>query len=169
MNDIQEIIVLLWLVPVLGFIVLPLLWSIFGMLYRLVERSKLSDITGFVTLNNWDAATQGKAEKRSRPRINLKEGSACIDGECDCCKALVSNISKQGICLRNIPKKMYLESKAFKVVLRTRQKDYTVMARPVWKRMAGMGCMIGAKIDRVPDEWKSLVTSLCQSSAAEPV
>ena len=63
---------------------------------------------------------------------------------------------------------MYLESNAFKVVFKTRQKDYTVMARPVWKKMVGMGYMIGAEIDRVPAEWTSLVTGLGQSFAAEP-
>ena len=120
-------------------------------------------------MNNWDVATKGEAdEKRSRLRIHLKEGCAYIDDECDCCKVLVSNISKRGVCLLNVPKKMYLESNTFKVVFRTRQKDYTVMARPVWKRMAGMGYMIGAEIDRVPTEWKNLVTGLGHSFVAEP-
>jgi hypothetical protein len=169
MNNIQNIIVYMWFVPAVGFIVLPLFWSLFGMLYRAVERSRVMDIKGYVVLNNQDAEGAGMAENRSRSRICVEEGRACIDEEGDCCRAFVSNISNHGICLRNIPRKMFLESSAFRVVFRTRQKDYHFMAKPIWKRMAEKGYVIGAEIERIPAGWKDLVRGLRQSSlVAEP-
>lgn len=168
MTNIQTIIVFMWFVPILGFIVLPLLWSLYRVLYRVVDYSRLSDIRGFVALNNLDSEVAGIKEKRERSRILLEEGQACIDEKSDCCRAKVSNISKHGLCLRNIPRKMYLESNLFRVVFRTRQKDYTVMARPIWKKMTEKGYMIGAEIDRIPAEWNNLVKGLRQSLTPVP-
>ena len=168
MTNIQTIIVSLWFVPILGFIVLPLLWSLYRVLYRVVDYSRLSDIRGFVALNNLDSQGAEVAEKRERSRIILEKGQACIDEESDCCRAKVSNISKHGLCLRNIPRKMYLESSPFRVVFRTRQKDYTLMARPRWKRMTEKGYMIGAEIDRIPAEWNNLVKDLRHSLMPVP-
>jgi len=168
MTNIQNIIVYLWFVPVMGFIVLPLFWSLFGMLYRAVERSRLLDIRGYVVLNNQDATGVGVADNRSRPRIHVEEGRACIDEECDCCRASVSNISQHGICLEDVPEKMNLESSPLRVVFRTRQKDYTFMAKPIWKKMAQKGYVIGAEIERIPAGWKDLVGGLRQSFTTEP-
>ena len=168
MTNIQNIIVYLWFVPVIGFIVLPLFWSLFGMLYRAVERSRLLDIRGYVVLNNQNATGAGAADNRSRPRIHVEEGRACIDEECDCCRASVSNISQHGICLKNVPEKMNLESSPLRVVFRTRQKDYTFMAKPIWKKMAQKGYVIGAEIERIPAGWKDLVGGLRQSFTTEP-
>jgi len=168
MTNIQNIIVYLWFVPVMGFIVLPLFWSLFGMLYRAVERSRLLDIRGYVVLNNQDATGVGVADNRSRPRIHVEEGRACIDEECDCCRASVSNISQHGICLEDVPEKMNLESSPLRVVFRTRQKDYTFMAKPIWKKMAHKGYVIGAEIERIPAGWKDLVGGLRQSFTTEP-
>ena len=167
MTTIQNIIVYLWFVPVMGFIVLPLLWSFFGMLYRAVERSRLLDIKGYVVLNNQDVKGDSVADNRSRPRIHFESGRACIDEECDCCRASVSDISKHGICLKNVPEKMNVESSPLRVVFRTRQKDYLFMAKPIWKKMAQKGYVVGAEIERIPAGWKDLVKGLSQPFAAE--
>jgi hypothetical protein len=165
MTSIQIIIVSLWLVPVAGFIVLPLLWSLYGVFYRAVERSRLSDISGFVALNNRDAET-GKPEKRERSRIRLEKGVACIAAASDCCRAKVSDISRHGLCLSNIPGNMRLESSPWRVVFRTRQKDYTLTVRPIWKKMAGKEYVIGAELDQISTEWQDLIKGLRQSPTA---
>lgn len=168
MTTIQNIILYMWFVPVLGFIILPLLGSFYGLLYRVIDRSRLHDIRGFISLNNRSSASTGKAENRGRLRIHLEEASCCVDEESDCCKALVSDISKQGICLRNIPRKMFKVPGPFRVVFRTRQNVYNLIARPIWKRKIGKGYVLGAQIDQIPTGWKKLVKGLSQSLAAEP-
>lgn len=168
MTNIQNIIVYLWFVPVVGFIVLPLFWSLLGMLYRAVERSRLVDIRGYVVLKNQAVRGERVANNRSRSRIYVEEGRACIDEERDCCRASVSNISQHGICLKDIPEKMSLESSPLRVVFRTRQKDYIFTAKPVWKKMSQKGYVVGAEIERIPNGWKDLVGGLRQSFAVEP-
>lgn len=167
MTSIQTIIVSFWLAPVAGFIVLPLLWSLYGALYRAVERSRLSDISGFVALNNREAET-GAAERRERSRIRLDQGVACIDASRDCCRAKVSNISRHGLCLSNIPGNMPLESSPLRVVFRTRQKDYTLTVRPIWKKMIGKEYVIGTELEQISTEWHDLIKGLRQSLTAVP-
>lgn len=164
----QQFIVFLWLVPILGFIVLPLFWSIFGMLFRVVERTRLRDVQGFVELNNRGAGGSVEFEQRSRPRILIDGGRACIDQESKCCKAYVSDVSGHGICLRDIPQKKYLDTGYFRVVVRTRQRDYNLMVRPVWKKLTENGYLVGAEIKRIPAEWRDLVERLTSSLAPAP-
>lgn len=168
MTTIHTIVVYVWFVPVLGFIVLPLVGTACGLLYRLVEFSKLSDMRGYVALNNRDVAGTGEVENRNRSRIHLEEGQACIDEKDDCCKVTVSNISNQGICLRNIPKRFFMKDSPFRIVFRTRQKDYSVTAKPVWKRMTGNKYVIGAKIEQVTKGWRELVAGFNELFSSRP-
>jgi len=168
MNNTQNIIVFLWLLPLFGFIILPLLWSIAGMLYRAIERSRLGEISGYVSLNNRDDADTEEDENRGRPRIHLEGGTACIDEERGCCKAAVADISKRGICLKHVPEKMSLESDPIRLVVRTRQKDYTMTATPVWKKLTRKGYVIGAEINQISETWKNFVKGLSRSLDSRP-
>ena len=163
MTTMQTMIVYSWFLPAIGLIVLPLVWSVCGMMYRALERSRLSDIKGFVMLNESGTDPAEKPEKRSLTRIGLAEGKACIDGGSDCCKAHVSNISNRGICLHDIPKKMFLEPDPLRIVFRTRSKDYSLTARTKWKKSTGKGYVIGAEVTGFPAEWKKLVQGLNDS------
>lgn len=168
MNSIQTIIVCTWFAPVFGFIVLPLMWSALGFVYRVIDRSRLADIKGFVAIGKREQVKTGKTENRSRLRIGLSGGTACIDGEDGCYKTSVLNISNRGLCLHNVPKKMYKNVNPLKVLFRTRNKDYMVTAQPVWKKFTGKGYDVGARIDHIPTGWKGLVAGLNQSFTIKP-
>ena len=43
-----DLMIYVWMLPVLGFVVVPVLWAITCMLYRAVERSRLADVSGLV-------------------------------------------------------------------------------------------------------------------------
>ena len=169
MNILETIVVYMWFAPVLGFIVLPLLWSACGSIYRFMERSRLADIRGFVALNNRGKVETDTRENRGRLRIGLKNGTACIAGEDECWKTSVLNISKQGICLHDVPQKLYQRSTPLHVLFRTRRKDYMVTARPVWKKFTGRGYDLGARIEQIPTGWENLVGGLKQSLLVKPV
>lgn len=165
MNTYDNIMVFLWLVPVLGLIVIPLLWFLFGSLYRAIERSRLAKINGCILENAGKTSGTGKSENRNLPRIRLDEGHAYIDAESDCCKADVSNISKGGICLEHIPETINVKSNPLLVLLRTKDKDYTFTAKPIWKKLTGKGYVIGAEIDRTPSGWENLLKGFNRSCA----
>ena len=104
MNTYDNIIVYLWLVPVIGLIVIPLLWSLLNWLYRTIQRTRLVEVEGCIMENT------GNLEKRNSHRVCLDEGHAYIDEESDCCKADVSDVSTNGICLKHVPEAMDLKS-----------------------------------------------------------
>ncbi len=161
-----DYIVFLWIVPVFLLVILPLLWSFFGSLYRGYERSMLADVRGFIEIDERDTEDGEETDRRQYQRIRLDGGKACVDEYKGCCKAFVANISEQGICLKNIPRKMFLESGSFRLVFRTPQKDYFLMAKPRWKKMNGNRYMIGAELIKVPAGWKELNSSFIRSRFA---
>ena len=169
MNTYSVIIVFLWLVPVLGLIVFPLLWSLFGRLYRAIERIRLAKINGCILENAGETAGTKKSENRNHPRIRLDGGHAYIDEESDCCKANILNISKDGICLEHVPETMNVKSNPnpnpLWILLRTGDKDYTFTAKPIWKKLTGNGYILGAEIDRTPSGWKNLLEGFNRSCA----
>jgi hypothetical protein len=151
MTTLQNIAVYLWLAPVLILVVFPLLWSLFRAIYRMADRSRLADVRGYVV------AGTAESDKRHRDRILVEEGWAYVDAECDCCKAAVSNISEDGICLKHIAPSIGTEPEQLRVVFRTRQKDYDLTAKPKWKHLTDEGYEIGAEIEGTPPGWNSLV------------
>ncbi len=156
MNTYENIIVYLWLVPVITLIVIPLLWSLLSWFYKFVERTRLVEVKGCILEDD------GNSEKRNCHRIRLNEGHAYLDEESDCCKADVSNISIDGICLKNVPEAMDLKSNPLMVLFRTPEKDYTFNAKPIWKQLTDKGYMIGAKILHAPSGWEKLLKGFKQ-------
>ncbi|GAB4340192.1 MAG: hypothetical protein Kow0089_13690 [Desulfobulbaceae bacterium] len=168
MTTLQQIVILLWLAPAVGFIVIPLLWEACGVLCRLVERSRLGEFKGAVAISDIARRERGEAEHRSRPRILVQEGGqARVAEECRSCKAGVVNISGNGICLENLSNKVYREPGPLRVVLRTRDDEFSIRVRPVWQKLTENGCTIGAEIENPPAGWWNLVTGLDERAAAQ--
>lgn len=151
MTTLQDFIVLMWLVPVAGLIFIPLLWSLFRLFYTRVEQSRLADIRGYVT------ADAPGPEKRRLGRIRLEGGRAYVDEVNGCYEAAVEDISKDGICLKDINGKVNPESDHLRVLFRTRRRDYILLARPTWKKLTDKGYAVGAAIQEAPSEWNTLV------------
>jgi len=162
MTTLQYIVTFLWLVPVIGLIVVPLLWSLFRSLYTGVTHSRLADIRGYVT------AEAPGIEKRHLDRIHLEGGRAYVDEEDGCYEASVADISKDGICLKDISGNVNPESDQLKVLFRTRRKDYILKARPTWKKLTDRGYAIGAGIQGTTSEWDKLVEDAIRSVNAAP-
>ena len=163
MNTYDNIIVYLWLVPVIGLIIIPLLWSLFTRLYKFVEHTRLAEVEGCILENT------GDLEKRNSHRIRLDEGHVYIDEESDCCKADVSNISMTGICLKNVPETMDLKYNPLTVLFRAPEQDYTFNAKPIWKKLTDKGYMIGAEILQAPSGWENLLKGFKQPCTARDV
>lgn len=162
MTNLQNIIIILWFVPVVGFIVLPLFWTLLATLYSAVERSRLTGINGYVEVG------LPESEKRHRNRLFVEEARAYFDEKSDCGTAAVSNISMDGICLKNITSNLDPEADQLRIVFRTQHRDYDFTAKPIWKRMTDKGYEIGAKIGQVPSGWKNLIERASHSHAVVP-
>lgn len=165
MNTYGNIFIYLWLIPVIGLIVIPVLWSLFSSLYRALERKRMVRVDGCIL----EGAEMEMEEKRNSSRILLNEGHAYIDEPDDCCRAQVTNISRYGICLNHIPKAVDVKTDPMMVLFRTPEHDFTFHARPMWKKLTGTGYVVGAAIDQAPTGWENMLAKFDQPCAAGQV
>ncbi len=163
-----ELIIYLWMLPVLAMVVLPALWTMTCMLYRAIERSRLVDVRGFIDLNASQSDGLEEEDIRLHPRIRIEGPKANVARQVKCCQTHVANITCQGICLTNIPQKICNEADdKLKVVFRTRERDYKMFVQPKWMKEEGKCSMIGAEIISVSAGWKYFVEGLCQPTVTE--
>ena len=163
-----DFMVYLWMLPVLLMIIVPALWSMFGMLYKGIERSRFSDVKGFVEIRTPVPDEDGYIERRHQARIQIKGPKAVVGRQKKCCQTYISNVSSKGICLSNIPQKMFKEvNDKFRVIFRSRERDYTMLVQPMWKKSGGNGYMVGAEILTLPVGWAAFVNEFCQPPLAK--
>ena len=156
--------VYLWMLPVLLMIVVPALWSIFIMLYKVIERSRFSDVRGFID-STPSPNQDGNKERRHKSRIQIEGPKAVVARQVKCCQTDISNISSKGICLTNIPQKIFKEANGkFRVIFRSCERDYTMIVQPMWEKSGDSGYMVGAEILTIPVGWAAFVNKFSQPS-----
>lgn len=161
-----ELMVYLWILPVIGMVILPALWTITCMLYRSLERSRLSDVSGFLDLNTYTPDDSSQQERRKQNRVLIDGPKASVAGQVKCCQTIVVNISPRGLCLREVPQKINKEAgDKLKVVFRTRERDYRMYVRPKWKKLEERGNVIGTEIVNIPRGWEKFVNEFYQGAA----
>ena len=162
-----ELMIYLWMLPVLCMVVLPLLWTMTCMLYQAVERSRLVDVRGFVEVGHLNADDQTDQGRRRSLRIRIDGPKVNVARQIYCCRTSVTNVSPRGIYFTDIPQKMFMELNKLKVVFRTRERDYTMFVQPRWIKRGKNGNMLGAEIINIPSGWENFVNGLCRPIVAE--
>jgi len=107
-----DLMIYLWMLPVLGMVILPALWTMTCMLYQAVERSRLVGVRGFIEVSRHRDVNQVGQERRKSPRVRIEGPEANVAREINCCRSSVSNISHHGICLTNMPQEICMEGDA---------------------------------------------------------
>ena len=162
-----DLIIYLWMLPVLAMVILPALWSITSVIYRAVERSRLADVRGFVDVSSF--SDSGSVERRINHRVRLaNEKKVKVAKLGKCCQSKVLNMSSEGICLKNVPRKIFEETKgSLRVVLRTREQDFSMIVKPKWRKSSKREFMIGAEITNPPSGWREFIETLCKPATME--
>lgn len=165
-----EIMMYLWLLPVLGMVVLPALWILLCKFVRAMERNYLQDVQGFLDVTGHTPQGEGDQERRRHDRIQVQAPKANISQQGKCCRTNIANVSTHGICLEGVPEKLYVEKNGtLKVVVRTREQSYPMFIRPKWSKLGKKGYVIGAEIIRSPAGWLDFIQEIYQPVIAQPV
>jgi hypothetical protein len=107
-------------------------------------------------------------DKRHQTRVQIEAPKAVVACQIKCCTTHVSNISSKGICLSNLPQKMIKEgSNKFRVIFRSREREYAMFVQPRWSKLGDNGFKIGAEILTIPAGWEGFVNEFCQPSLAK--
>lgn len=164
-----ELIVYLWMFPVLFMIVLPVLWTMIRILYHAVDRSWLTDVRGFVEIGQYNTNDLPGQERRMSPRIQIDGPKVSVARQVKCCRSIAANISHRGIFFADMPQKMFMELDKLKVVFRTRERDYSMFVKPMWIKEGEKSNMLGAEIINTPPGWECFVNGLCRPAVVEAI
>jgi hypothetical protein len=163
-----DLMIYVWMLPIIGFVLLPFMWSATCMLYKGIERSRFANVKGFVEVSTPTPEGDVNIEKRHQTRVQIEAPKAVVACQIKCCTTHVSNISSKGICLSNLPQKMIKEgSNKFRVIFRSREREYAMFVQPRWSKLGDNGFKIGAEILTIPAGWEGFVNEFCQPSLAK--
>ena len=138
-----DLIVYLWLLPVVILIILPASLKTGFALYRHTSWGQAACALEYANKNS---AVQSYA-RRKHPRDDVAGAAAEVAGIGECCTAMVVNISKFGICLINLPQALLNEAEKFKVIVNTQAGNFELLVIPRWKKLLKSGYLVGAKIE----------------------
>jgi len=94
------------------------------------------------------------ADKRSQPRIPLKNTSVHVTDGCLCATARIGNISPTGICLCNLPEQLYRSAGQLTVFSSDNPGLPVLHIEPRWQQTGWGGKTIGAAIINVSETWR---------------
>ena len=156
------IYILILAFPLFLNIVLPLMllsgWLIFQPLVLLYSR--MTTIQPRVSVRGRGAGR--KANKRVDRRISTTGLSAEVADGNGVYNGLVSNISRAGICLANLPERLSNPATRLSVIIRDKTEEYCFFLTPTWtERSSSAGRCIGGRLENVPAKWSTFVHS-CQ-------
>ena len=94
------------------------------------------------------------ADKRSQPRIHLKNTLVQVTDGCLCATAQIDNISPSGICLCNLPDQLYRSAGQLTVFSSDNPGLPVLHIEPRWEHMGRTGKSIGAAILNASETWR---------------
>ena len=151
-----DYIVYLWLIPVVLVIVIPAFFKAVCALYRMTESGQAACAREY--------ARQKKStrisDRRKHPRVELIGAVALVNGTEEHCTGVVANVSRLGVCLKNLPQALLNKAEKFRVQVCTRAGDFDLIVSPRWEKLFAADYMVGAEIVKVPTGWEEYVHNL---------
>lgn len=95
--------------------------------------------------------------QRKHPRISIPHIEADISDGRGFYTGTVSDISRFGLSISNIPKRLDKSADMYSVVLDGPGTHFKLLARPIWETEDGTSKTIGAQIENSPWTWTEFV------------
>ncbi|WP_163339305.1 hypothetical protein [Desulfopila sp. IMCC35008] len=154
MENIPGFIAILWFAPLILFIILPLatlaIWLGVESILKVTRALSPAKIAG-----------PQVSEKRKTSRINVKNLRVDISDGLGTCSGLVENVSRMGLCIKNVPDSLSISNALLSIVVRDQETSYRVVARPRWEKWHPSGVKtIGAELASYPKNWNAFVMAV---------
>jgi len=99
--------------------------------------------------------------KRKYFRMDVQGMEADISDDIGFCSAHVKDISRFGICLSDIPRKLHIKGNKFLMVVSDQQGHrFKVYAYGRWEEENGFDMILGAEIKDAPLGWTDFVSTI---------
>lgn len=85
-------------------------------------------------------------KQRNHPRLEIKNLSVDASDGVGFFQGMISDVSRFGVCLTDLPKKLNGKAKIMTVVVSGQGKNFKMSVRPRWSNIDGNGRSVGAEI-----------------------
>lgn len=99
-------------------------------------------------------------EQRAYNRINAVGMEINISDKVGSVIGIVKDVSRFGLCITNMPRKLYTQKKSVTAIISVKEKQFTIQLRPQWEKQNGLTLIAGAIIDDAPSDWIKMVMLL---------
>lgn len=96
-------------------------------------------------------------EQRNHPRLEIKNLSVDASDGVGFFQGMISDVSRFGVCLTDLPKKLTGKAKIMTVVVSGQGKNFKMSVRPRWSNIDGNGRSVGAEILNPPWGWTEFI------------
>lgn len=150
MNNVPDLIVGLWIIPVIVFVIIPLVLLCAFLCVQVVSYLIVPSVRHGLT-------RAIRSEKRAHRRIHANDLRVDVSDGVNVFNGLVCDISKLGICIMGIPEKLLERVDRLAVVVDSQGETYSLHVMPKWQKSMSSGRQIGALIEYAPDGWYEFV------------
>ncbi len=107
--------------------------------------------------------------KRKNNRIEVEDITVDVSDGIGFCSGTASDISKFGLCLTNMAKKLGKDAENLTVVISGKKRVFKMKVKPKWIEEEGLSKKIGAEIENAPWEWTEFVMDLDEEEEEEDI
>lgn len=86
-------------------------------------------------------------------QADVSDGLGFFPGE-------INDVSRFGICMKDLPKRVNEATKKMTVVVSGNGKNFKMVVRPKWSRASGICKTVGFEIVNTPYEWTEFIIQL---------
>ncbi len=99
-------------------------------------------------------------EKRKHSRIVVQGMSVDVSDGMGCCSGEVRDISRLGMCLVDLAKRLGRDTDAYTVVASKEGQNFKFRVRPRWEKAGRLSKDMGVEIHNASDQWTEYIMSL---------
>jgi len=99
-------------------------------------------------------------EHRKFPRLNTTGMEVSIADRVGFSTGLIKDISRYGICITDLPRKLQPVNNSVTVVVSAKGQQFRLLLKPQWEKQEGVMVATGTVINDVPRDWTTMVMQL---------
>ncbi len=99
-------------------------------------------------------------DNRECCRIEVEGLNADISDGVGCFPGLVSDVSRYGICMTDLPRRLNHKKRKMTVVVYGHGKNFKMLVRPKWSTETGIRKMVGFEVLSTPWAWTDFVREM---------
>jgi len=117
-------------------------------------------LAGLAVAHNKMTREVNLGNKRSHFRLDVRGMEADISDDIGFCSAQVKDISRFGVCLSEIPRKLRLKGDKFLIIISDQEHRFKMHVQGRWEQEDGFDTIMGVGIINAPWSWTHFLSTM---------